>query len=688
LIVMINLASQYSEINHRKTERGKIMDVQRSVLKDDNLLGIEAILARIWQDIFGIEKIESNNEFYELGGNSLFAISIVSKINKEFNTDISLAEFLRMPKLTIENTSNYILSKSNNGGINKTDISSLITDTEEAEEEISLLYMCQSRFVKYTVKDKTCNVLFIEDSKIEKMNEILTYIKNNCAKEITPHYIRPLSFLSSESEDLSLSELLRLKSKNKDECLQNLINDIKNSENVFFENILGGSVIKKYASSPVQTGQVEQPFSVVGTIIHYNEYIDRKLMDKSIQKVISKHGLLRSVLNKEEGKMFWNEYDLPSDIQLPFVDISDWDFSFIEDGIIELMKEWYLKNFNKFDSLLYRVLLVKLNLREYILFFPIHFTIFDGTSSGILQRSIKSYYTAYENGREIEDSDSASYAEYVEQISKGPQQIARNEIINLFNLNEYKATLDAFNMSLKSKTSSSTFIPYLCDISFFQEEESIKNEWELTYALFYLISTKYFDVKSLPVGIVGYGRRYQEKRYFDTMGELVDTIPYVVKFDGMNFKDTSDDVQEKFAVAQNHNINFMSFLHNEKIRKDWQKVINLVYPSRNDIEYPFIFNFQGRLENDLMAMRDIFEPLRYKSYMAQYKNKEKNDNPISLFFNAFFISDVLKINITTHYIQDKETLKSLFEEACELINKNYNTRLELMKIESYGISSL
>jgi len=173
------------------------------------------------------------------------------------------------------------------------------------------------------------------------------------------------------------------------------------------------------------------------------------------------------------------------------------------------------------------------------------------------------------------------------------------------------------------------------------------------------------------------------------MGELVDSIPYVVRFDGLNFKNSSNDMQEKFAIAQNHNINFMSFLHNEKIRKEWQKVISLVYPSRNDVEYPFIFNFQGRLENDIMAMRDIFEPLRYKSYMDQYKNKENkiNDNSISLFFNAFFISNLLKINITTHYIQEKETLKRLFEEACEIINANYNIKLELKKIESYGVSS-
>ena len=672
------------------------MGVQKADLKNEDLSNVDAILVKIWQEVFQIDDIGIYDEFYELGGNSLFSISIVSKINKEFNVDISLAEFLRIPKITIENASHYILSAqgNDNGNIIETLVPVLIYDTKEAEKRISEVYMCKNRFVKYMLEDKIYNVLFVEDAEIEKNTNILTFMKNNFAKEIIPHYIWPLPDLSSElsyeSMDFkSLSNLLRLKRGDKKDFFQNLITNIKNSEELFYKDILGGNVIKKYASSPVQTSQVEQPFSVVGTIMHFDEYIYRELLEKSILRVISKNGLLRSVLCIEDGKMFWNEYEPPANIQLPFVDLSGWDFSFIEDGIIELLKEWYLKNFNKFDSLMYRVLLVKLNLREYILFFPIHFTIFDGTSSGILQKGIRSYYSAYEKGKEIEDSDSASYAEYVEQISKGPQQISEDEIIDQFNLNEYKVTLDHFNLSLKSKASSKTFIPYLCDIAFVEQEEDIKNEWELTYALFYLISSKFFDVKSIPTGIVGFGRRYQQNRYFDTMGELVDSIPYVVRFDGLNFKNSSNDMQEKFAIAQNHNINFMSFLHNEKIRKEWQKVISLVYPSRNDVEYPFIFNFQGRLENDIMAMRDIFEPLRYKSYMDQYKNKENkiNDNSISLFFNAFFISNLLKINITTHYIQEKETLKRLFEEACEIINANYNIKLELKKIESYGVSS-
>ena len=53
----------------------------------------EEQLAQIWGDVLGLENIGVNNPFFEIGGNSLSAIRIISRIYKTFEIDISIQDF-------------------------------------------------------------------------------------------------------------------------------------------------------------------------------------------------------------------------------------------------------------------------------------------------------------------------------------------------------------------------------------------------------------------------------------------------------------------------------------------------------------------------------------------------------------------------------------------------------------------
>ncbi len=59
----------------------------------------ERLLAQSWQEFFGIEKIGVRDDFFELGGDSLKAISMIAKTRKETGTQISIGEFFRKPTI-------------------------------------------------------------------------------------------------------------------------------------------------------------------------------------------------------------------------------------------------------------------------------------------------------------------------------------------------------------------------------------------------------------------------------------------------------------------------------------------------------------------------------------------------------------------------------------------------------------
>jgi acyl carrier protein len=70
---------------------------------------VEEELVNIWQQVFNTEeKIGIRDNFIELGGNSISAIKILSKISKEYGIVISVRKMFENP--TIENLANEILN--------------------------------------------------------------------------------------------------------------------------------------------------------------------------------------------------------------------------------------------------------------------------------------------------------------------------------------------------------------------------------------------------------------------------------------------------------------------------------------------------------------------------------------------------------------------------------------------------
>ncbi|WP_343780302.1 amino acid adenylation domain-containing protein [Virgibacillus salarius] len=65
---------------------------------------IEQTLAAIWSEVLGIDKVGIHDNFFDLGGHSLKATALISKIHKQFKVEISLREFLESPTINLLST--------------------------------------------------------------------------------------------------------------------------------------------------------------------------------------------------------------------------------------------------------------------------------------------------------------------------------------------------------------------------------------------------------------------------------------------------------------------------------------------------------------------------------------------------------------------------------------------------------
>jgi amino acid adenylation domain-containing protein len=61
----------------------------------------EEAVAAIWADLLGVERVGRHDDFFQLGGNSLRATRLVSRIRREMDVEISLSDVFEKPELSL-----------------------------------------------------------------------------------------------------------------------------------------------------------------------------------------------------------------------------------------------------------------------------------------------------------------------------------------------------------------------------------------------------------------------------------------------------------------------------------------------------------------------------------------------------------------------------------------------------------
>ncbi len=128
-----------------KNSNGKIDQQSLTVDSKDGLEGfikpqsdIERTISKIWVDILDVAKVGLNDNFFYLGGHSLIATKIISRLRKENGIELSLRDIFENP--TVAELASIIEEKSKNkvGEIKKT-ISDRIPNVDSNKEILNKL---------------------------------------------------------------------------------------------------------------------------------------------------------------------------------------------------------------------------------------------------------------------------------------------------------------------------------------------------------------------------------------------------------------------------------------------------------------------------------------------------------------------------------------------------------------------
>jgi acyl-coenzyme A synthetase/AMP-(fatty) acid ligase/acyl carrier protein len=92
-----------------KVDRMMLLSKLTKVTSSENmrpLTELEVQLCEIWKQLLGLDSINVKDDFFELGGDSLLSIQLISRIRKNLNAEISISTFFELN--TIENLARFI----------------------------------------------------------------------------------------------------------------------------------------------------------------------------------------------------------------------------------------------------------------------------------------------------------------------------------------------------------------------------------------------------------------------------------------------------------------------------------------------------------------------------------------------------------------------------------------------------
>lgn len=275
---------------------------------------IEEKLICIWNQILKLDKFGINDNFFILGGNSLKANVLISKIHKHLNVKVPLRQIFKSP--TVKGISSYIES------IEKSIYPSIINVKEKeyyqvssAQKRIYLLQQFDLKSIGYNMR----KAMMVEgELNYEKLEESLN-------KLIKRHETLRTSF---ETIDDKLVQKIN-KSVNF-ELEQFEVDDIKNAHVV-------DNIIKDFSRV---FDLSKAPLLRVG-IIKGEENVHIVMID--IHHIIS-DGISMGIFI-EELKKIYEGTELES-LKLQYKDYSEWQNNFLRSKEMQRQKEYWINRFN------------------------------------------------------------------------------------------------------------------------------------------------------------------------------------------------------------------------------------------------------------------------------------------------------------------------------------------------------
>ncbi|MBE0339741.1 amino acid adenylation domain-containing protein [Paenibacillus sp. 23TSA30-6] len=606
---------------------------------------VERQLANLWQTVLGAERVGIDDSFFELGGHSLKAIQLVSKA-QELNIPLEIHQLLQYQ--TIRSLYD-LLQRGEEGGENT---SKLISDSQEAGRIIGEAFGAHALLRTVSSAQQDYLFLQLEPFHAEQVQDITEFIQSHIHPELYPHYIIPWG--TDEPYricGIPVTDDSELTSPEQEACTQHQaeewVANIADLNTEWSTNILAPDTIGQYPLAPVQLYHLQHPVGS-GMSIRLDSYLDILRLTAAILRLIHRHELLRSVIVKSDETWAWGLKPAPEHISLPTVDLSGYPIYIQQRLLSYMVPKLYEELYEQTHSLQYRIVLIRLNLREQLLLLPCSHIIFDATSGGILRRQLLDEY--HHPQPAPQPAEANQYRDYVEHICQGPQGISDQQINKQFRLQMFGENNDRIQALTQTRNHEvSTKYHWRLDLSDTPELGQSANMWSLSLQMASQFFSTYFHISEVPLWMTNYGRQYGDQNYFGTMGECIDHIPIVLQEDDIVAREKG--ILAQLDSATRHHLNFFNLIINADMEEAYPDSSRILKKGLEQL--PVVFNYLGESREDSA----LFDHMDVDGQKASVNE--------AIFFETQHVGQVLEISLILPYEEDRQYIHQIFQAASD-----------------------
>lgn len=615
--------------------------------------GYEILLINILSDLFGIENLTANDDFFELGGDSLKVAQLTTELAKH-GLKVSPNEVFNNTR--ISQLANYL-------AIHCAVANENIITRDDLVQYFSSKHGVSADFVSYQVAGKRQNILFLDDIALQASGGYIQELATlNIAADIQPDYVYPLSRiinvpLSMDSELFSNSFALQPVYEDQYEKIAHMVGHQQRRLSL---QIIRGDIEERYNLSPFQKMYLKSSARVSLYEIEFEEMIDRQLLNRAFSDVVATQGLLRSSLSRSFNRLCWAQHKSGAELALPYLDLSPYALEAKKNIVEYIMKQQYAVNFDAEKGVMFRVILIRLDLRRSTLLFNLDHSIFDNMSGQVLKRQLLNRYRALVAGTTAKPTPAKSFNEYLTQINRGPQGVSPEWLIKLFDLEAYgKARLKVEDKIIANRQPKFSKLRYEIDLSSYQLATDDQIAWEVSVSVVAYTLARYLEQQDIPLKLLYQGRKYQDISFFDTLGLFVDVIPLLIRTraNGQSAEIVAD-ISRKFNLINRYNVNFMNMMLNIGMLVKWRDVLGFIAPKKLSKQDPMILlNYVGKAGDEYKNILDL-------SINTMLESDGKLDYA-SFYIIATQIDGKVVLDILCNFEKDMEIIRNIMKEETD-----------------------
>ncbi|WP_339158297.1 amino acid adenylation domain-containing protein [Paenibacillus sp. FSL W8-0186] len=626
----------------------------------------EEMAVQVWSEILGIERISVHDNFFAIGGHSLKAMQMVSKL-AERGWNISINQVFAHQ--TPAELSAYAQRLA-------PDEKQRITDVRQAEQWLSGRLQRSCEWKTYFVEDEEYSIVHIVGLDDALKQEAETLIAEHLDERLHPHYLLDARELNEDTRHPSMSreELnarLQLLQTEAAAWVDGMLEQIWHMQELYAQGVTGEQVVKEYGISPSQMYHFKHK-DVSGTMVKWNQAIQPDLLRQALQQIVSAEEVMRSVLVQRDGNEegYWRLHERPQQLELPMIDISPFEQGTQTDILKSLMNRFFIKPYSDKDPLMYRVLLVKQSVKEYLLLLPFSHTIFDYMSNEVLRSQVIEGYELLRQGKAVKPKQGATFTDFIAQISRGPEGISAKELYELYDLRNFGTVARQIAAAMQTRSGDGpaqiTVINHSINLELLAEgHKDAESKWKLAMGIFAAFFSAYLGVEQIPMWMTHFGRQYGEAAYFDIVGECIDYIPLLLDLK-QDMDMQSKLVSKKLQTASDYNIHFANLLYNESIDPDFAEARNALLAAFE--EMPVNFNYLGELSGEA----DL-----------EYLDAEgvNCDDPNRILYMTWHQGNHIHITLALPVEESCESIRSMLDEAArEQVKGDASAQLKGVKL--------